>query len=226
MAAGARRLVLDVKVGEGAFMPDRASAHALAETMRRLGQTAGVETTCMLTAMDEPLGSAVGNALEVSEAVATLSGHGPADLVEVCLTAAGLLTGDRAAATAALDSGAGLASYRRWVAAQGGDPDAALPRAPIVVDVPAPRAGWVTRCSARGIADIAMRLGAGRTIPGAAIDHAVGVVVHAKAGTAVEVGQPLATIHARNPPDLDEVADCFALEAHEPAPTETVLEIV
>ncbi len=110
LAAGARRLVLDVKVGEGAFMQERADAHELAATMRRLGEAAGVDTTCMLTAMDEPLGAAVGNALEVAEAVATLSGAGPADLVEVCITATGLLTGDREAAVRALDSGAGLAS--------------------------------------------------------------------------------------------------------------------
>ena len=226
LAAGARRLVLDVKVGEGAFMQERADAHELAATMRRLGAAAGVDTTCMLTAMDEPLGAAVGNALEVAEAVATLSGAGSVDLVELCITATGLLTGDREAAVRALDSGAGLATFRRWVAAQGGDPDAALPAAPMVVDVPSPQQGWVTRCSARGIADVAMRLGAGRTEVGADIDHAVGVVVHAKAGTQVEPGQPLATIHARTEPDIAAAAACFAIGDNEPQPTETVLEIV
>ncbi len=226
LAAGARRLVLDVKVGEGAFMPDPDSARALAQTMRRLGAAAGVETLCMLTGMDEPLGAAVGNALEVDEAVATLSGHGPSDLVEVCLTAAGLLTDDRPAAERALKSGAALACYRLWVTAQGGDPDRPMERAPVVVDVPAPRAGWVSRCQARGIADVAMRLGAGRTVPGAAIDHAVGVVVHAKSGTAVEVGQPLATIHARGEFDLDAVAACFAIGDAEPQPVEPVLELL
>jgi thymidine phosphorylase len=218
--------VLDVKVGEGAFMPDPDSARALAQTMRRLGAAAGVETLCMLTGMDEPLGAAVGNALEVDEAVAMLSGHGPSDLVEVCLTAAGLLTDDRPAAERALKSGAALACYRLWVTAQGGDPDRPMERAPVVVDVPAPRAGWVSRCQARGIADVAMRLGAGRTVPGAAIDHAVGVVVHAKSGTAVEVGQPLATIHARGEVDLDAVAACFAIGDAEPQPVEPVLELL
>ena len=135
-------------------------------------------------------------------------------------------TGDRDAVSRALDSGAGLATFRRWVRAQGGDPDAPLPTGPIVADVPSPQRGWVTRCSARGIADVAMRLGAGRTEVGADIDHAVGVVVHAKAGTQVEPGQPLATIHARTEPDIAAAAACFAIGEHEPQPTETVLEIV
>ncbi len=226
LAAGARRLVLDVKVGEGAFMHERADAHLLAETMRRLGERAGVATTCMLTAMDEPLGAAVGNALEVTEAIDTLSGHGPADLVEVAVTAAGLLVGDRGRAEQALASGAGLEAFRRWVTAQGGDPDAPLPQAPVVVGVPAHRSGWVTRCHARDVADVAMRLGAGRTEVGAPIDHAVGVVVHAKSGTWVEAGQPLATVHARSHPDLDAVRSCFALGDAEPTPTETVLEVI
>ena len=225
LAAGAKRLVLDVKVGEGAFMQDRADARALAETMRALGERAGVETTCMLTAMDEPLGTAVGNALEVAEAIETLAGRGPAPLTELCLTAAGLLVGDRATAEHALSSGAGLEAFRRWVAAQGGDPDAPLPQAPIVVDVPARRAGWIGRCHARDIADVAMRLGAGRTLPGAPIDHAVGVVVHAKAGTWVDEGQPLATVHAREHVDLDAVISCFSYVDHEPLPVDIVLEV-
>ena len=100
-----------------------------------------------------------------------------------------------------------------------------MDRAAVIVDVPAPRAGWVGRCHARGIADVAMRLGAGRTVPGAAIDHAVGVVVHAKAGTRVELGQPLATVHARGAVDLDTVAACFVIGDREPRPVEPVLEL-
>ena len=150
IAGGAGRLVLDVKVGEGAFMATPARARELAGAMSRLGSTAGVETTCMLTSMAEPLGAAVGNALEVAEAVDTLAGEGPADLVEVSLAAAELLTGDREAVSRALESGAALAKYREWITAQGGDPDAPLPRASQTIDVPASRSGWISRCSARG----------------------------------------------------------------------------
>ena len=128
IAAGASRLVLDVKVGEGAFMEDVESARTLSHAMMRLGDAAGLPTTCMLSSMDEPLGCAVGNALEVAEAVATLEGRGPADLTELCLVAAGLMLGDRGPAEEALRSGRALAAYREWIAAQGGDPDAALPR--------------------------------------------------------------------------------------------------
>ena len=141
VAAGASRLVLDVKVGEGAFMPDVERARELAAAMIELGAAAGLPTTCMLTRMDEPLGRAVGNALEVAEAVDALCGRGPADLVDLCLTAAAIMTGDRAAVEHALASGAAHDTYRRWIAAQGGDPDAPLPAAPTVVAVPAPRDG-------------------------------------------------------------------------------------
>src|SRR5690349_7388473 len=218
VAAGAARLVLDVKVGEGAFMPDLTAARELAEAMRRLGELAGLPTTCMLTGMEEPLGCAVGNALEVEEAVRTLAGDGPPDLTELCLVAAGLMTGDRGAAERALASGAALEAFRRWVAAQGGDPDAELPRAPVVVDVPAPRSGVVRRCHALGIGLAAMRLGAGRARKEDAVDHAVGVVVRAKAGDRVEAGRPLATLHARTAPDTDAVAACFEIGDAAPEP--------
>jgi thymidine phosphorylase len=226
VAAGASRLVLDVKVGEGAFMPDLPAARELAGAMRRLGELAGLPTTCMLTGMEEPLGRAVGNALEVEEAVRTLAGEGPDDLTELCVTAAGLMTGDRPAAEAALRSGAALETFRRWIAAQGGDPDAALPRAPLVVDVPAPRAGVVQRCHALGIGLAAMRLGAGRARKEDAVDHAVGVVVAAKAGDRVDAGQPLARLHARTPPDVDAVAACFEIGDGLPAPAPVVLDVI
>ncbi len=226
VAAGANRLVLDVKVGEGAFMPNLASARELAQAMRRLGELAGLPTTCMLTGMAEPLGCAVGNALEVVEAVAALQGHGPADLTELCLAAAGLLVGERAAAERVLASGEAYACFRRWIAAQGGDPDAELPQAPIVVPVPAPRPGVVAECHALGIGNAAMRLGAGRARKEDAVDHAVGVVVHAKAGDRVEAGQPLATVHARHDPDLDAVAACFEIGDAEVERPRVVLEVV
>ena len=177
VASGAARLVLDVKVGVGAFMPDLASARALADAMIELGAAAGLPTTCMLTRMDEPLGRAVGNAVEVAEAVATLEGHGPADLVELCVSAAAIMTGDRAAVEDVLASGAALEAYRRWIAAQGGDPDAPLPKAAAVVPVPSPRDGYVHACHALRLGEAAMRLGAGRATKEGAVDHAVGIVV-------------------------------------------------
>ncbi len=227
VASGASRLVLDVKVGVGAFMPDLASARALADAMIELGAAAGLPTTCMLTRMDEPLGRAVGNAVEVAEAVETLRGNGPGDLVELCLSAAAIMTGDRAAVEDALASGAALDAYRRWISAQGGDPDAPLPRAGAVVPVPSPRDGYVHACHALRLGDAAMRLGAGRAAKEDAIDHAVGIVVNAKAGERVERGQPLATVHARSPADVDDaaVAACFELGGEVFQPPPVVLEI-
>jgi pyrimidine-nucleoside phosphorylase len=227
VASGASRLVLDVKVGVGAFMPDLASARELADAMIELGAAAGLPTTCMLTRMDEPLGRAVGNALEVAEAVETLRGNGPADLVSLCVSAAAIVTGDRAAVEDALASGAALEAYRRWIEAQGGDPDAPLPRADAVVPVPSPRAGYVRSCHALQLGDAAMRLGAGRAAKDDAVDHAVGIVVDAKAGERVERGAPLATVHARSPADVDAaaVAACFELADEDVQPPPVVIEI-
>jgi pyrimidine-nucleoside phosphorylase len=226
IAAGASRLVLDVKVGQGAFMADADSARELSHAMMRLGRAAGLPTTCMLSSMEEPLGRAVGNALEVAEAVATLEGHGPAELTELCLVAAGLMLGDRGSAEEALRSGKALAAYREWIAAQGGDPDAPLPEAPDVTEVRAGRSGVVARCHSRGIADAAMRLGAGRARKEDAVDHAVGIVVHRKRGDSVQAGDVLATVHSRGPADEDAVRASFEIadEAVEPEPV--VLEIL
>jgi pyrimidine-nucleoside phosphorylase len=222
VASGASRLVLDVKVGEGAFMPDLESARALSAAMIELGAAAGLPTTCMLTRMDEPLGRAVGNAVEVAEAVATLRGDGPDDLVSLCLEAAALMTGDRAAVDRALASGAAYEAYRRWIVAQGGDPEAPLPQAPVVRAVPAPRGGVVRTCHALRLGEAAMRLGAGRARKEDAVDHAVGIVVNAKAGEEVAAGAPLATVHARSPADVDAaaVAACFEIGdgPYEPPP--------
>ena len=212
IASGASRLVLDVKAGEGAFMPDRRRAEELGALMARLGDSHGIETTALVSAMDEPLGHAVGNALEVAEAVETLRGGGPPDLRALAVEEAAVLTGDRGAVELALDDGSAYETYRSWVRAQGGDPDAPLPRAPLVVDVRAPRATTVRRCHAYRVADLAMRLGAGRQVKGAEVDHAVGLVVHRKAGDRVDVGDVLATVHSRGPVKERFVVGCFSFE--------------
>ena len=212
IASGASRLVLDVKAGEGAFMPDRRRAEELGALMARLGASHGIETTALVSAMDEPLGHAVGNALEVAEAVDALRGGGPPDLRALAVEEAAVLTGDRGAVELALDDGSAYETYRSWVRAQGGDPDAPLPRAPLVVDVRAPRATTVRRCHAYRVADLAMRLGAGRQVKGAEVDHAVGLVVHRKAGDRVDAGDVLATVHSRGPVEERFVVGCFSFE--------------
>ena len=212
IASGASRLVLDVKAGEGAFMPDRRRAEELGALMARLGDSHGIETTALVSPMDEPLGQAVGNALEVAEAVETLRGGGPPDLRALAVEEAAVLTGDRGAVELALDDGSAYEAYRRWLHAQGGDPDATLPQAPLVVDVPAPRATTVRRCHAYRVADLAMRLGAGRQVKGAEVDHAVGLVVHRKAGDRVDAGDLLATVHSRGPVKDEFVVGCFSFE--------------
>jgi pyrimidine-nucleoside phosphorylase len=212
IASGASRLVLDVKAGEGAFMPDRRRAEELGALMARLGDSHGIETTALVSAMDEPLGHAVGNALEVAEAVEALRGGGPPDLRALAVEEAAVLTGDRGAVELALDDGSAYETYRSWVRAQGGDPDAPLPRAPLVVDVRAPRATTVRRCHAYRVADLAMRLGAGRQVKGAEVDHAVGLVVHRKAGDRVDAGDVLATVHSRGPVEERFVVGCFSFE--------------
>ena len=228
VASGASRLVLDVKVGEGAFMPDLESARELAGAMIELGGAAGLPTTCMLTRMDEPLGRAVGNALEVAEAVEALHGRGPADLMALCVDAAAIMTGDRGAVEQALASGAAYATYRRWIAAQGGDPDGPLPQAPAVVAVPAPRAGVVRSCHALRLGEAAMRLGAGRARKEDSVDHAVGIVVAAKVGEPVERGEPLATVHARSAGEVDAaaVAACFEIGDGPYEPPPVVIEVM
>jgi pyrimidine-nucleoside phosphorylase len=211
VAAGGSRLLLDVKVGEGALLADPDASRRLAGTMVRLGRRHGIDTRALLSNMSEPLGTAVGDALEVAEAMDTLRGHGPPDITELCVHQATVLVGDESVVHRALDSGAAYERYQRWVAAQGGDPEAPLPRAPLVVEVPAPRSGVVHRCHAHGIGEQVMRLGAGRATKEDAVDHAVGVLVHRKRGDRVEAGDSLATVHARGEVDLDSVAACFEI---------------
>ena len=215
IASGADAIVLDVKVGDGAFMKTLPDAQVLAEAMLALGRRAEREVVCMLTDMDQPLGRAVGNALEVHEAVATVRGEGPPDFTELVLDAsAHLLTLsdlgiDRAEARArverAVDDGSATAAYQAWVRAQGGDPDeAALPKAPLIREVFAPRGGYVQRLGALPVGLAALHLGAGRRAKEDAIDHSVGVVCLKKRGDTVEEGEPLAEIHARDEVSADE----------------------
>lgn len=209
IAGGASELVLDVKVGEGAFMRTQEDARRLAEAMRGLGEEAGMDVVCLLTDMEQPLGRAVGNALEVLEAYETLGGAGPSDFRELVVVAATQLLAlsdleldeeeARKRVTTSLADGSALAAYERWIRAQGGDPDPVLlPRAEVVRPVAAPSAGVVREARAREIAVVAMELGAGRERKEDPIDHAVGVVCHAKRGDRVEQGEPLAEIYARD----------------------------
>jgi pyrimidine-nucleoside phosphorylase len=241
LAAGAEAMVLDVKVGDGAFMKTQDDARRLAETMIALGRDAGREVVCLLTDMDQPLGAAVGNALEVREALETVRGRGPTDFTELVLDACAKLLAlsdlgideseGRRRAEAAVAGGTAEETWRRWIAAQGGTTDeTALPVAPVVRELPAPRAGYVQSLSAIGVGMAAVHLGAGRATKDDAIDHAVGVVVHAKRGDRVEERQPVAAIHARTNEQAEaaarEVLAAYAL-GDEPVPERPVLlEIV
>ena len=209
IAAGAEAIVLDVKVGDGAFMKSIQDAQILAEAMLDLGTRAGRDVVCLLTDMDQPLGNAVGNALEIREAMATLRGEGPPDFTELVLTACSRLLAlsdlgiDEAEgfrrAEAALHDGSATAAYERWIRAQGGDPgEDALASAPVVAHVEAPRAGYVTRLGAVQVGLAALHLGAGRRTKEDAIDHAVGVVCRRKRGDEVGSGEVLAEVHARD----------------------------
>ena len=209
IAGGASALVLDVKVGEGAFMKTLDEARRLAEAMRGLGEEAGMDVVCLLTDMEQPLGRAVGNALEVREAYETLAGSGPPDFRELVRAAATqlLVLADldldeetaRGRVEASLADGSALAAYERWIRAQGGDPDPALlPEAEVVREVPAQKRGFVRAVRAREVAAVAMALGAGRARKDERVDHAVGVVCRTKRGDRVERGDPLAEIHARD----------------------------
>jgi thymidine phosphorylase len=211
IAEGTAALVLDVKVGSGAFMRDVADARRLAQTMMALGEEHGVSTSAVLTRMDTPLGRCVGNALEVGEAVATLAGDGPPDLVEVVLALAAemlRLAGIDADPAAALADGRALATYRTMVAAQGGDPDAPLPQAAARRLVPAPESGWLGRLDARMVGDAAWRLGAGRARKEDPVSAAAGVRCLAKPGEQVTRGQPVLELLAD-----DEARFGRALEA-------------
>jgi thymidine phosphorylase len=202
IAEGSQALVLDVKVGSGAFMKSVADARTLATAMVELGAAHGVRTVALLTGMDIPLGRTAGNALEVAEAVEVLAGGGPSDVVELTLALAREMLGavgiDVDPADALRD-GRAMDVWRRMIAAQGGDPSAPLPVARETDVVTAPRDGVLTRMDALAVGTAAWRLGAGRARKEDAVDFGAGVVLHAKPGDEVRTGQPLFELHSDDP---------------------------
>jgi pyrimidine-nucleoside phosphorylase len=241
IAAGADAIVLDVKVGDGAFMKTVEDARELARLMLELGQHAGREVVCVLTDMDQPLGQAVGNALEIRETIATLRDQGPPDFTELVLEASSHLlelsdlgidgTTARERAAAAVEDGSALERYERWIAAQGGDPaESALPAAPVVREVGADRSGYVGRIGAVDVGLAALRLGAGRQTKDEDIDHAVGIRCLKKRGDAVAEGEAIAEIHARTNEAAEQaragVLAAYVLGEDPPAPRPIVLETI
>jgi pyrimidine-nucleoside phosphorylase len=218
IASGAQAIVLDVKVGCGAFMRTLPEAQALAMLMVEIGRLAGRETIALISDMNQPLGECVGNALELKEAVLTLHDQGPEDFREHCMVVAGemLALGKHAAnvqegkrmAEQALKDGRAWEKFRAFVAAQGGDTryiedTGKLPAAPVISVVESPRAGTIQKVDAQVVGQTAVVLGAGRTRKGEAIDPAVGIQVHVKVGDAVRQGEPLFTLHVRDRASLE-----------------------
>jgi thymidine phosphorylase len=234
IAEGTGALVLDVKVGSGAFMKTAGDARALAEAMVELGGAHGVRTVALLTDMSTPLGRAVGNAVEVAESVEVLAGGGPSDVVNLTLTlaremlaAAGLPDADPAAALA---GGQAMDVWRAMIAAQGGDPDAPLPTATETELVRAPRAGTVAAVDALAIGTAAWRLGAGRARKEDPVSAAAGVLLHRKPGDPVQAGDPLYELRtddpARLPAALAAARDAVTIAGAAPPPSPLVLDRV
>jgi thymidine phosphorylase len=227
IAEGTASLVLDVKFGSGAFMQDPARSHELAETMVRLGKDAGVNTVALLTNMNVPLGHAIGNANEVRESVEVLAGGGPADVVELTIALAremlALAGQPDADVEAALADGRAMDTWRRMIAAQGGDPDAPLPTAKESHTVVAEADGILVHQEALPFGIAAWRLGAGRARKEDPVHHAAGIDLHAKPGDAVSKGQPLFTMHTDEPARferaLEALQGAYALGSEPPAPT-------
>ena len=213
IAEGTGALVLDVKVGTGAFMKDLDRARTLAETMVALGKDAGLHTVALLTDMSTPLGRTAGNALEVRESVEVLEGGGPADVVELTVALAReMLAGagrDDLDPAEVLASGGAMDTWRRMIAAQGGDPDAELPVARETHVVPAPSSGTLTRLDAMAVGVAAWRLGAGRARQGDKVQAGAGVEWHARPGDPVSEGEPLLTLHTDEPERFDRALEAL-----------------
>lgn len=242
LAAGADALVLDVKAGQGAFLKNFDDTLKLAEIMVAIGRRAGRKTVALITDMNQPLGRAIGNALEMKEAIETLQGRGPEDLVELTIAlGTEMLLLARVADDAAqarrklqdaLSSGRALEKFREMVINQGGDPRVVdspelLPVAPVRAVVEAPTAGWIDAVDAHALGEVTMLLGAGRRTQDDVIDHSVGLVLRAKVGTKVEAGDPLCEVHARSPEDVavveDRIRSAFSIGPRAPEPRPLVI---
>lgn len=217
IAEGTGALVLDVKVGTGAFMKDIDAARELARTMVELGTDAGVRTRALLTDMSTPLGLTAGNALEVRESVEVLAGGGPPDVVELTVALAReMLEAARAPGTAGVDpadllaSGAAMDAWRAMIVAQGGDPDATLPVARHTEQVLAPADGVLVGLDALAVGIAAWRLGAGRARKEDAVQAGAGVELHAKPGAEVRAGEPLLTLHTDTPERFARAREALA----------------
>lgn len=224
IAEGTGALVLDVKVGSGAFMKTIEDARELASTMVALGTDSGVRTVALLTDMSTPLGLTAGNALEVRESVEVLAGGGPQDVVDLTLAlaremldAAGLKDADP---EKALSDGSAMDVWRRMISAQGGDPDAPLPTAREHHIITAPASGVLTRLDAYDVGVAAWRLGAGRARKEDPVQAGAGVELHAKPGDTVTEGQPLMTLHTDTPEKFDYALKALPA-AYDIAPTGT-----
>ena len=228
LASGADALILDVKAGDGAFLKDEEEAFALARAMVEIGEGAGVKTEALITNMDQPLGQAVGNALEMEEAVLTLRGEGPPDLEELCLELGGrmLALAGRAADGASgreilkglLDSGAALEKLKELIHSQGGDPRVAedlslLPRSERILPLASPGSGYVQGIRAQRVGHCAMLLGAGREAWDSEIDLAAGILLKKKVGDPVEAGEELALVHGKAGLTPQEMAGVMELLA-------------
>ncbi|HMJ38788.1 MAG TPA: thymidine phosphorylase [Verrucomicrobiae bacterium] len=208
IAAGADAIVLDVKFGRGAFMPDVDAAVELASEMVQLGEGAGRRTVALVTAMDNPLGRSVGNALEVQEALDALAGKGDDELLQVSLVVAREMCWLAEVQTdpdEALRSGAGREMFLRMLAAQGGRLDEGLPVAPVQVPIASPGDGYVESIDALAVGLASLELGAGRVRKEDKVDHAAGLVIEAAVGAKVRAGDPLVTVHARSRELVDRV---------------------
>ena len=239
IAAGAEGIVLDVKVGNGAFMKSLADARMLAESMQELGHGAGRQVVALLTDMDQPLGWAIGNAIEIEEVRALLAGEEtPPDLFSLAIQAVGQLLalsdlgidageGTRRAEQA-VDDGSAAEMFERWIAAQGGDLSAGLPKAPVTRELTADRDGFVGEVSALGLGRLALELGAGRRTTADVIDHAVGIRCFAKRGDPIEAGQTLAVVYARDEASaglaLDQIKTLVGIVEEPQPPRPIVLE--
>ncbi|HEY2833378.1 MAG TPA: thymidine phosphorylase [Sporichthyaceae bacterium] len=231
IAEGTANLVLDVKVGAGAFLADMNSARELAATMVDLGAAHGVRTVALLTDMDVPLGRTAGNALEVAEAVEVLGGGGPSDVRELTLRLAEemlALAGLEVDPAVVLADGRAMDSWRAMIAAQGGDPDATLPTAAHTDDIRADASGVLMRLDARAVGVAAWRLGAGRTRKENPVSAAAGVVIHTRPGESVRAGHPILTLHSDDPAKFAAAREALAgavdIGRFSPAPRPLVLD--